>query len=502
MRGVFLLIKIMLLLMLLLPLASCNNAQAVPSVPPGQEEPAPPVEEEPDPSPETPDPIEPPLDPTLPEVPPEPEVPDPIEPVESGPSYFVDCDNGNNNNSGKSEVEAWRSLSQVGNVKLVAGHTVRLKRGCRFNESLDLNLEGSREKPVTFTSFGEGEKPILTRIGSKGAVISITGRFVIFDNLQVTSAPPTNSRPNCPTGWHIGFYLINAQHVTVQHSKASGLTSGVVIDDNSSQNTILHNELVNNNVLSVNTQGGDDDSGAWGVLINGNNNQIAYNYFTGNTSYCSFDYEQDGASVEIYRGSENTIHHNISVDDVTFSELGTNIGSARANTFAYNLFVNTKDEEARFIILRGSGYLGPTPETKVINNTVYLSGARSIAIACLYCSRDVLTLKNNILWSEWQPLYADNIFVESNNIYWNSQGKPLINLQGNKISDSSMIRSPQFTSLENFDFSLGLQSPAIDEGAIDLAHLDFLLDLSGEKSQVGAGVDIGAYEFQAVLSQE
>ena len=64
-----------------------------------------------------------------------------------------------------------------------------------------------------------------------------------------------------------------------------------------------------------------DDSGAFGFLINGSDNEFAGNTITGSTAV-SYDFGHDGSAFEIFNGNRNRIHHNVAVDNNVFSELG------------------------------------------------------------------------------------------------------------------------------------------------------------------------------------
>ena len=79
-----------------------------------------------------------------------------------------------------------------------------------------------------------------------------------------------------------------------------------------------------------------DDSGAFGVLINGNDNELSGNTVSGSTAI-SYDYALDGGAFEIYNGNRNNIHHNVAVDNNNFSEIGKSSGRADGNTYRYNL---------------------------------------------------------------------------------------------------------------------------------------------------------------------
>lgn len=74
--------------------------------------------------------------------------------------YFVDSAAGRDSQSGLSPAESWQSLRRVNQARLEPGDTVRLKAGGVWRESL-ICRSGSEGRPITYTSFGEGQKPTL-----------------------------------------------------------------------------------------------------------------------------------------------------------------------------------------------------------------------------------------------------------------------------------------------------------------------------------------------------
>ena len=123
-----------------------------------------------------------------------------------------------------------------------------------------------------------------------------------------------------------------------------------------------------------------DDSGAFGVLINGNDNEFSSNTVSGSTGK-SYDYNQDGGAFEIYNGNRNNIHHNVSLDNNIFSETRKVLG----NGGRQHVPLQPHPLHLRRQLLRGQGpdrprnrsSFGPTNGTVFEFNTVYLTGAES-----------------------------------------------------------------------------------------------------------------------------
>lgn len=415
-------------------------------------------------------------------------------------AYHFDCAADGDSGNGLSAAHALHTLSRADELELAPGDRLLLRRGCSWRGPLTVGWRGTREWPIVIGSYGEGSLPTIH--DALGNNVDIYGSHVIVENLATTTSPGTVPvDPQCrdqPIGWRTGFTVQHeANNVTIRFSKASGHTAGVHVTLGASHNRIVNNLLIDNTVMSINTDdGGFDDSGAWGVVLNGADNVVAYNRFSGNTAWCSYDFGQEGASIEVYEGVRNLIHHNISSEDTTFSEIGgSDIRRAADNVYAFNVYSSSL-ANSEFLVLRGeAGHFGPTPGTRVFNNTVYLTNPNeSQGVVCYSgCNPDVLELRNNLFWVEWKGLYADAPFAESHNLYWRSNGHPLLQFfgAGNAISETSLVADPLFVAAASGDLRLTAASPAV--GAGEVIDVNFTRDAGGVLLDSSLGVDIGAF---------
>ncbi len=99
--------------------------------------------------------------------------------------FYVDSAKGNDANAGTSPAEAWQSLGQVNAADLQPGDTVRFACGGQWRGSLSPK-SGAEGAPVTYTSYGEGEKPAL--LGSV-AVDNPQDWVAAGDGVWATRAP-------------------------------------------------------------------------------------------------------------------------------------------------------------------------------------------------------------------------------------------------------------------------------------------------------------------------
>ena len=77
-----------------------------------------------------------------------------------GRTFYVDSDSGRDAAEARSEETAWQSLDRVNAADLKPGDTVRFKCGGVWRGSL-LPASGDENAPVTYTSYGEGPKPLI-----------------------------------------------------------------------------------------------------------------------------------------------------------------------------------------------------------------------------------------------------------------------------------------------------------------------------------------------------
>ncbi len=420
-------------------------------------------------------------------------------------TYYVDCAAGDDKKNGTAPEQAWSSLAKANEAPLAPGDQLLLKRGCTWPAGLRLSQSGTASQPIYIGAYGSGEYPIIQSNRSEVDAVAISGNYITIENLYAKGIAPIKD-PKCdntPVGLINGFaFKSGVSYNTLKNSKASGLSSGILIDEKAHNNKIIGNVLTDNNMMSSLTPksaNDDDDAGAFGIEVLGDDNEIAYNTISGGNA-CSYDYERDGSAIEIYGGRRNIVHHNVGLENDTFTELGDS--RSADNIFAYNIVKSTL-KQATFLVTRGpKDDYGPVARTKAYNNTVYLTGSESSTVECYAgCSKDILTLKNNILWSENVIGYSDQPFDEGYNLVWRSNGKPVVHfsLSGKQegLNPTSKQADPQFVDLAAGDFRLQASSPAINAGMSDAVIAGFTADINGQAVQAGATVDIGAYKAGA-----
>ncbi|UGQ13386.1 right-handed parallel beta-helix repeat-containing protein [Yinghuangia sp. ASG 101] len=385
-----------------------------------------------------------------------------------GTTYYVDADGGSDDAAGTSSGAAWRSLDRVAEQDLAPGDAVLFARGRTWTGELVLSRSGTADAPITVGAYGSGDRPVVT--GGANCV-TVTGAHWLITDLRATACD-----------W-AGFEL-RGHHTTLRRVRADNSVAGVSITDDAHHNTVRDSALVDNNRMSVNTPGGDDDSGAFGVLLNGDDNVIAHNTITG--SYAeSHDYGVDGAAVEVYNGDRNRVEYNITRDNETFTELGHQDGeTADDNVFAYNVVTSTHDTGA-FLVTRGADDgLGPVRGTVAVNNSVSIPAEGGEGWTCYGgCDATILKLRNNVIAVGGKTGYEDGDGADEDTSVYDGGRRQF------EPGPDSVTGDPRFTGAKDLRVRAG--SPAIGRGE----PVGYAVDITGAPVPA-SGATAGAYEYQ------
>jgi hypothetical protein len=407
----------------------------------------------------------------------------------AGMTYFV-SDAGDDNNDGKSVESPWKSLSKVNETLLQPGDSVNFRRGDVWTGILVASQSGTAKSGITLGSYGSGSLPTIVA-GQDGICVRIDGDYVTVDSLQAEACG------------YAGF-SVSGDHNVIRNSAATQNAAGIKVGEGSDFGSYANNTLTDNNVMNVNTPGTacgtaeeiqcNDDSGAFGILINGSDNEFSGNTITGSTA-SSYDFSHDGSAFEIFNGSRNNIHHNTAVDNNVFSEIGRSKGSAAdGNTYRYNLIRATCGEncsQASGLIARGpTSSFGPTNNTTFEYNTVWLDGPESQAVVCHASCPASTKIRGNILVAVQNALWIDGSgWTEQQNV---------LNGPTNVRPDSTSTTEPAGFVNAPTDLHLTSSSPAIDRAGTSPATADLdgqPVDRNGDCTGDGAA-DAGAYEYR------
>ncbi|MFI6318436.1 right-handed parallel beta-helix repeat-containing protein [Nonomuraea sp. NPDC050556] len=357
----------------------------------------------------------------------------------AGTTYYVDSKAGDDAAAGTSATKPWKSLEKVSGHDFKPGDAVSFKRGSSWSGTLTLSAKGTAAKPIVVQAYGTGATPKIS--GGEPACVSISGNYWRVTDVRASSC-----------AWS-GFEVAGDGNQLVG-VEADHNIAGVWVTPDGRRNVIRDSRLTDNNKMSVDTEGGDDDSGAFGVLLNGDDNLVTGNTISG--SYASsHDYKTDGAAVEIFNGDRNRVTRNFSRNNETFTELGAEKGkTAAGNVFAFNVVTSSRSRGS-FLVTRGPRHVvGPVKGTVAVHNSVYLTARDTIGWSCHDgCSPSILRLRNNVIVVGGKMGYEDGSGAdEAGNVYL-GRSKQF------KLGPKSVIADPLYVSKSDLHLRPG--SPAL-----------------------------------------
>ena len=130
----------------------------------------------------------------------------------TGKTYYVDSSVTDSGNDGLSPENAFVSVESLQNLTLNPGDSILFKAGGIFNcENLTLTCSGTKELPIVISSYGEGERPLLTTVNKADILRLYDCSYVTVSNLEITA-------PNGGGIW-IDTYTKESEGITIDNIK-------------------------------------------------------------------------------------------------------------------------------------------------------------------------------------------------------------------------------------------------------------------------------------------
>ena len=399
----------------------------------------------------------------------------------SGTIYYV-ANKGDDNNPGTSKDKAWQTISKVNhygkNTGFKAGDRICFKGGDKFSDAvLTIVNSGEKDKPIVFTSFGEG-KPHLTMSGiSHNEIIQVINqKYFTIENLEISN--PDFDMSKITRGIRIeitkdGEYpgiTIRNNHIHDIHggmwknrhlrggiwmrsqNNVNGFTSGMLVENNrierchtrgiklDAQGTAFHrNMIVRNNFV--------ENTGQAGIVIG----HVKDGLIEGNTVYRAGNYYPEGDQAGVLAAcwaahSQNII---IQYNEVAYTKLGNtnrpdgNLNEMSHDSQAFDIDVTapgwhliqynyTHDNEGGFFLWMGKP--GPEFEWAVIRYNLSVNDGKGFdnRLFELHSHQD----------SSTYPVYVyNNTFVNDDRIWVNNRN-PVDNNHKGWVFENNIFHAP------------------------------------------------------------
>jgi hypothetical protein len=443
--------------------------------------------------------------------------------------YFVDANNGDDNNSGKQLDSPWKTVEKINSIVFEPGNNIYFKRGTSYSDGVQINGNGTKDKPITVSAYGKGNAPKFTNTNNNvfnGNAIQINGDYQIVENLYVYG---TNAASNgfFLAIWKVGGIKANlgADHAIIRNNEVVDCPIGI----NSYSEFCL---ITNNNIHDCNRPLFPPGWGPLGIRIGMGNTEISYNTIHNYNSFGG-NWGGDGGAIEIDDGRNPRnnifIHHNKSSLNMGFCEIsyGFDICTKKHLDRAFKMGecrpCKKEDRIIKNLIMaynESRDYsaftqiFSPTIDAFIENNTIIRTEEHPDIDSNVFREDDPnrqatdrpTTYRNNLVvvvtektrkgsgnqvYLGW-PMAE---FVHSNNLFFNLDS-PFIVFSDNPAenkenAEGEIIANPLLVNLSEGDYHLTANSPAINKGHNE-GHYSF--DLNG--NPIISTRDIGAYEFQ------
>lgn len=435
-------------------------------------------------------------------------------------TYYV-ASSGDDVNDGFSPAKAWKTMEKVNGYPFEPGDTILFNRGDTWNYGLAPSVSGEEGKPITFSSYGAGSKPLIyatAAISKADASVWFNEKeYLVLDGFEITGdrrypirftasdfVTVQNSYihhlqvpahfTHCMTGSGDHIRILRNEIAYCGLEGFYGNTTNIEIG----YNYIHHTDLVSE-LQEPACQGKGDvvQLNCWSTGYNVHHNTLDHSNSCGGkgtfiSSHCTLDCldNEPRCTDDIQTQYSNGIF----TDNVIFSGPNDTFGFSNAgygDTVSNNSFVYKKDDFSPEVPPAQHG-IQSEKGIVVINNivdgyqyafslgkdnsvfTYYNNILRDISVRTFKGSTDTrkatVEFRNNVLFEEFRPrkCNSNQVFHVSDNVstvgfYTGSDDNPgTIHYEG-----ANMVMTPElllFTDLQKGDYSPLPDSPLIDSG--------------------------------------
>ncbi len=408
-------------------------------------------------------------------------------------TYYIDSNDGNDLNTGRTAATAWKSHTKAQHTKLLPGDVVMFKRGSRFSGPVHITQSGTPAKPIVLTAYGEGPAPKLTNPDDRnmnGNCIRISGSHVIIERLHFHDTPPTRRPERVKSIFRMGavFNMHGACHNTIRRNTFTRCTKAI---QSTGEFTLITRNRMDGPSHALWMAPGA--SGAWGPLgiqLGIGNQEVSHNTIR---NYLTLDspYGSDGGAIELddgrYHKRNVYIHHNYSEGNAGFLESSWKADQNPMVQKVHNLRVafNVSRDGQSFVYMHA-----PCVDTVFDNNSVIRTKSfGSPLYDIVYTAFPGILFRNNLYIGTEQCFHGSPYKIESqvdaqDNWFWNVDASPK--------SDGD----PKLLDIDGEDFRLRSDSPLRGKGQNLSEH--YSADFAGNPLPKTGAWDIGAFHHSRI----
>ncbi|MBB6462331.1 right-handed parallel beta-helix repeat-containing protein [Flammeovirga kamogawensis] len=160
-----------------------------------------------------------------------------VERTESA-AYYLDVENGNDNNDGLSISTPFKSIDRINELTLLAGDSILFKGGTTFDGQLTISAKGTVEKPIIIDIYGT-EKAVLNASMNTSALKISKASYVTIRNISFQNGVASSTI-------QYGIEVLNSDNIKFSECRLSGIETveSAIIMDGTSDVIIEKSEIV------------------------------------------------------------------------------------------------------------------------------------------------------------------------------------------------------------------------------------------------------------------
>lgn len=408
--------------------------------------------------------------------------------------YYVDAVSGNDEAAGTSPEEAWQTLSKASSVTFGPGDRLLLRRGGTYQSGFTTHGSGSASEPVTVSSYGEGNLPVITTSSANAMFFIENVSNWVVDGLEFTA-------PGGKGAIRVYAYGgANTENVTVKNCVIHDISSGLKEDMNAA--VFIDNDKSSSRVKNLHLDGLRIYNVAWGIQMNGIMDEFKNGFQSPEASYNrDFLFENLYVQNATFGGIVFASVQDAVLRNSRFLNCATSNNGALAPVWTRHvdrvtveyceIAGSTNLQDGMAVDFDGWStnstyrYIYSHNNTRFMRNCVYDSGTKNSGNSVYNCvsvnDNGGMSFAASTLISFRKPSYSwmsnftfhDNIFVNSSPIIWLGASGPQvynISFRGNVINVIMQRILNVISSVGQFNYS-------VDDDALNAAIAEITANL-------------------------
>lgn len=427
-------------------------------------------------------------------------------------TYYVST-SGSDSNNGKSQASPWKSINKVNKFSFKPGDKILFKRGNRWYEELNPSSSGKKGNLIVFSSYGQGELPIISPTKGDYAINIRIKSYIRIDGIKAIA--PAKRSGIAIRGNSIGNEILNC--IVEGKDGNSGIVYTGKLEGGISSSSIIRGNRVSGFFQCIYGHGGMKVKGIIenNIVSNAIDDGIVARYgdFKGliikNNKLSNW--RDDG--IDLYGGSNIVIENNVLSDLPKSGSIvaGNGIKAGGGNTksenviIRYNIVKNLNHPSSKLQAgittnggdkikiygnvvydVKGEAIVVPSSsvDVEIYNNTAISLNKTAVYIG----STKGISLKNNILWGKSSDLNINSSsLIASNNLLIKGTNESRYKSKNDVKANPSQV----FQNHSSDDYRLKENSLAIGAGTKISSFIEGILGVT-----VTGSPDIGAYQYE------